>query len=99
MPRALPDGFKSKNQTVEKAFYLVINSVYRNPRKVYKYCYKEMNHNIINLQKHLNKYRLYRDGKASDEPIDGSQQTFLDLITAMSQIKVDYWKRAKMTIC
>ena len=49
MSRVSPDGFKPKNQTIEKTFYLVINLVYRNPRKVYKYCYKEMNYNIINL--------------------------------------------------
>ena len=65
------DIFKPKNQAVEKTFYSVINAAYRNPRKVYKYYYKELNYNTINLQKYLNKYKPYRNEKPSDK-LEGS---------------------------
>ena len=49
MPRPTLDGFKVKNSSVEKAFYQVINISFKNSRKVYKYYYKKMDHNIIRL--------------------------------------------------
>lgn len=45
--RASQDGFKSKNQAVDKAFYSVINSSFKDPRKVCKYCYREMDFNTL----------------------------------------------------
>ena len=97
MPRVAPDSFKPKNQTVEKAFYPVINPLYRNPRKVCKYCSKELDHNTTNLQKHLDRCKAYRDSKPPDEA-HGSQQTLPILVTAMPQTKADHWKRARMAI-
>lgn len=47
--RFISDGFKVKNPIVEKAFYLVINTFFRNSRKVCKYCQKKMNYNITKL--------------------------------------------------
>lgn len=47
MPRSISDDFKSRNKTVERVFYLVINALYKNLYKVYKYYYKEINFNII----------------------------------------------------
>ena len=82
---------------MKKVFYSVINAVYRNSRKVYKYCYKELDHNIINLQKYLDKCKLYRNSKSSDKP-EGSQQTLSILISAMPETKADHWKRAGMTV-
>ena len=49
MPRLTLDGFKVKNLNIKKAFYQVINIFFKNPHKVYKYYYKEMDHNIIKL--------------------------------------------------
>ena len=49
MSRPTPDDFKSKNKTVDKVFYQVINIFYKNLRKVYKYYYKEMNINTTRL--------------------------------------------------
>ena len=95
--RAPQDGFKPKNQAVDKAFTSVINPQYRNPRKICKYCHKEMDHNTTNLQKHLDKCKPYRDGKPPDEPA-GTQQTLSNLIAAMPQTKTDHWKRAGMAI-
>ena len=91
MPHAAPDAFKPKNQAVEKAFYPVVNPTYRNPRKVCKYCTKEMDHNTTNLQKHLDKCKLYCEGKPPDES-RGSQQTLPILVAAMPQTKADHWK-------
>lgn len=97
MPRTAPDAFKPKNQAVEKAFYPVVNPTYRNPRKVCKYCTKELDHNTTNLQKHLDKCKPYREGKPPDEP-GGSQQTLPTLVAAMPQTKADHWKRAGMAV-
>ena len=98
MSRPTPDGFKSKNETIDKVFYQVINIFYKNLRKVCRYYYKEMDVNTIRLQEHLDKYKSYRDGKPLNDPAEGSQQTLSNLITTMSQTKADNWKRADMAI-
>ena len=66
MSRLTSDDFKSRNEIVERVFYSVVNATYKNPRKVYKYCYKEMNFNITRLQEHLDKCKSYRAGKSSN---------------------------------
>lgn len=83
MPRPTPDSFKPKNITVEKAFYQVINTSFKNPRKVCKYCHKEMDFNTIRLQNHLDGCKPYRADKTSDEPTGGSQQSLPNLVAAM----------------
>ena len=98
MSRPTPDDFKSKNKTVDKVFYQVINIFYKNLRKVYRYCHKEMNINITRLQEHLDKCKSYRDGRPPNDPAGGSQQTLSNLIAVMSQTKTDNWKRVDMTI-
>ena len=65
LSRVRSDDFKLKNKAVNEAFHLIINPDYRNSRKVYNYCEKEMDYNTTNLPKHLNRYKVYRDGKAS----------------------------------
>ena len=89
MSRPTPDDFKPKNETVDKVFYQVINTSYKNLRKVCRYCHKEMNANTTRLQEHLDKCKPYRDGRPLNDPAGGSQQTLPNLITAMPQIKAD----------
>ena len=89
MSRSTSDGFKSKNKTVDKVFYQVINTFYKNLRKVYKYYHKEMDVNTTRLQEHLDKCKSYRDDRPLNDPAEGSQQTLPNLITVMSQTKVD----------
>ena len=89
MSRPTSDDFKPKNETVDKVFYQVINTFYKNLRKVCRYCYKEMNINTIRLQEHLDKCKSYRDGRPLNDPAEGSQQTLSNLITTMSQIKAN----------
>ena len=89
MSRPTPDDFKSKNKTIDKAFYQVINTFYKNLRKVYRYYYKEININTTRLQEHLDKCKSYRNDRPLNDPAEGSQQTLSNLITVISQIKTD----------
>ena len=68
MPRPTLDGFKPRNPIIEKAFYLIINTSFKNPHKACKYCHKKIDHNTIKLLYHLDKYKLYRDDKPPDKP-------------------------------
>ena len=58
------NDFKLRNSIIKKAFYLIINISFKNPRKTYKYYYKEINYNIIKLLDYLDKYKLYRNDKS-----------------------------------
>ena len=96
LPRPTPDSFKPRNGIVERAFYPVVNATYKNPRKVCKYCHKEMDSNTTRLQEHLDKCRPYRAGKPPNEPVGGTQQFLPNMVAAMPETKVDHWKRAGM---
>lgn len=82
MSRPTPDGFKSRNEIVERAFYPVVNATYKNPRKVCKYCYKKMDFNTTRLQEHLDKCQPYRAGKPPNEPVGGTQQFLPNMVAA-----------------
>ena len=84
MPRSSQDEFKSKNSIIEKIFIFIINISYKNSRKRCKYYNKEMNFNIIRLQKHLNKCKTYRDNKSLENFTEGSQQFLLNMIITIS---------------
>ena len=87
IPRPTSDDFKPRNEIVERAFYPVVNATYNHPRKVCKYCHKEMDFHITRLQEHLDKCKPYRAGKPPNEPVEGTQQCLSTMVAAMPATK------------
>ena len=85
-----PDGFKSKNEAIDKAFYSVINTSFKNPRKICKFCHREMDFNTTRLQNHLDNCTPYKKGNPPDEPAGDSQQSLPIMVAVMPQTKAEH---------